>query len=256
MRGIEFTAIYTIWLREMKKFVRSRSRIVGNIAMPFFFLAFLGTGLSSTFSLPGGLGGVSYLDFLAPGIIAMTMLFSSMFSGISVLWDRQFGFLKEILVAPVRRVSIVMGKVLAGMTTGVIQALLILGISILLGVKITGLVGVMLSMVFILLISMSFVSMGIAFASRMQDMQGFQLIMNFLIMPIWILSGAFFPLQGLPSWLLALSYIDPLTYGVDGLRANLIGISQIPWFVSISILAGFSLAMIFLGAYLFSKTEV
>ena len=255
MRGIEFTVIYTIWLREMKKFVRSRSRIVGNIAMPFFFLAFLGTGLSSTFSLSGELGGLSYLDFLAPGIIAMTMLFSSMFAGISVLWDRQFGFLKEILVAPVRRVSIVLGKVLAGMTTGVIQALLILGISILLGVKITGLAGVMFSLVFILLISMSFVSMGIAFASRMQDMQGFQLIMNFLIMPIWILSGAFFPLKGLPSWLLTLSYIDPLTYGVDGLRASLIGVSQIPWFISISVLAVFSVAMILLGAYLFSRTE-
>ena len=190
------TAIYTIWLREMKKFLRAKSRIVGNIAMPFFFLAFMGIGISSTLTLPESLAGVSYLDFLMPGIIAMTLLFSSMFAGISVLWDKEFGFLKEILVAPVSRVSIVLGKVSAGMTTGVIQAFIILGISMLLGVEITGIAGVLASVIFILLISMSFVSLGIAFASRMRDMQGFQIIMNFLIMPIWILSGAFFPRDG------------------------------------------------------------
>jgi len=252
----DINAVYIIWLREMKKFIRSRSRIVGNIAMPFFFLAFLGTGLTSAFSLPGEFGGISYLDFLAPGIIAMTLLFSSMFSGISVIWDRQFGFMKEILVSPIRRVSIVSGKVLAGMTTGVIQAIIILGISLLLGVKITSISGVLFSFVFILLISMSFVSLGIAFASRMQDMHGFQMIMNFLIMPIWLLSGAFFPLNGLPSWLLTLSYLDPLTYGVDGLRSSLIGVSQIPLFINIGVLVGFSVAMIILSSYLFSKTEV
>jgi ABC-2 type transport system permease protein len=252
----DIDAIYTIWLREMKKFVRSKSRIVGNIAMPFFFLAFIGTGLNSAFTLTGEVAGVSYFDFLAPGVIAMTLLFSSMFAGISVLWDRQFGFLKEILVAPIRRVSIVTGKVLAGVTTGIIQALLILGISILMGVRISSIAGVLFSFVFIILISMSFVSLGIALASRIQDHQGFQMIMNFLIMPIWLLSGAFFPLGSLPPWLLALSYIDPLTYGVDGLRAALIGVSQIPWFIDIGVLAAFSGSMIILSSYLFSKTEV
>jgi len=252
----ELTAAYTIWLREMKKFVRAKSRILGNVAVPFFFLAFLGVGINSSFTLTGNLEGISYLEFLTPGIIAMTLLFSSMFAGISILWDRQFGFLKEILVAPVSRFSIIIGRVLAGMTTGVIQAMVVLAISLLLGVPIYNVFGVLISFVFILLISMSFVSLGIAFASRMNDMQGFQLIMNFIIFPVWMLSGAFFPLDGVPGWLLTLSYLDPLTYGVDGLRLSLIGVSHFPWILSVGVLAVFSVVMISLGAYLFSKTEV
>jgi ABC-2 type transport system permease protein len=252
----ELNAVYTLWLREMKRFVRARSRIIGNIAMPFFFLAFLGVGINSMFVLQEAFSGMSYLDFLLPGIIAMTLLFSSMFTGVSVLWDREFGFLKEILVAPVSRVSIVLGKVLAGMTTGIINAFIILGIGILLGVRIASPLGVLASVVFILLISMSFVSLGIAFASRMRDMQGFQLIMNFLIMPIWILSGAFFPLEGAPGWLFAISRIDPLTYGVEGLRASLVGVSQLPWFFSMGVLLAFSAAMILLASWLFRRTEV
>jgi len=252
----EFNAVYTIWLREMKHFVRARSRIIGNIAMPFFFMAFMGIGIGANFDLSGTFSGISYLDFLAPGIIAMVLLFSSMFAGISVLYDRQFGFLKEILVAPVSRVSIVTGRVLAGMTTGLVQGLIVLLIAVALGVQITNIFGVLFSLIFILLISMSFVSLGIAFASRMQDMQGFQLIMNFIIMPIWILSGAFFPLEGLPPWLLTLSSLDPLTYGVEGLRYSLLGVSQIPWFTSMAVLSVFSVAMIALSAWLFNKTEV
>jgi ABC-2 type transport system permease protein len=255
MKMISINAIYTIWLREMKKYMRNRSRIIGNIAMPFFFLAFLGMGLNSMVA-EGAFGGMDYLDFMAPGVIAMTLLFSSMFTGISILWDKEFGFLKEMLVAPVSRESIVIGKVLAGMTTGTLQALLILLLSLGLGVKITGLFGVLFAVIFILLVSMAFVSLGIAFASKMRDMQGFQIIMSFLIMPIWILSGAFFPLEGTPIWLYALSRIDPLTYGVDGLRASLVGIEGMPVLLNVSVLVAFSVAMIFLGAWLFSKTEV
>jgi len=255
MKMLSITAIYTIWLREMKKYVRNKSRIVGNIAMPFFFLAFLGMGLNAMVT-PGAFGGADYIDFLAPGIIAMTLLFSSIFTGISVLWDREFGFLKEILVAPVSRISIVIGKVFAGMTTGALQAFIILLFSLGLGVKITSISGVLVSVVFILLISMAFVSLGIAFASRMRDMQGFQMIMNFIIMPIWILSGAFFPLEGTPFWLYALSRIDPLTYGVDGLRSSLVGVSGMPILLDVGVLVVFSAAMILLASWLFSKTEV
>ena len=247
-------AIYIIWLREMKKFVRNKSRLVGNLVMPFFFLAFLGMGLNSFVSIPGTDG--SYLNFLAPGIMGMTLLFSSMFAGVSVLWDRQFGFLKEIMVAPVSRTSIVLGRVFAGMTTGVFQAFFILGVSVLMGVEITNIMGVLASVIFILLISMSFVGMGISFASRMRDMQGFQLIMNFLVFPIFMLSGAFFPLDNLPAWLATLSYIDPLTYGVDGLRGLITGVSHLPILLDFGVLAGFSVAMILLATYLFRKTEV
>jgi len=253
MSGI--TAVYIIWLREMKKYIRNKSRLVGNLAMPFFFLAFLGMGFNSL-NIPGLPAGASYLDFLAPGIVAMGLLFSSMFAGVSILWDRQFGFLKEIMVAPVSRTSIVIGRIFAGMTSGIIQALLILAISILMGVRIPNPLGLLASVIFIVLIAISFVGLGISLASKMEDMHGFQLIMNFLIMPTFLLSGALFPLDRLPGWLAALAYIDPLTYGVDGLRALITGASHLPVMLDFVILAGFSLAMIGLATYLFNKTEV
>jgi ABC-2 type transport system permease protein len=253
--GANLNAIYIIWLREMKKFVRNKSRLLGNLAMPFFFLAFLGMGFNSL-GMSGLPNGVSYLDFLAPGIVAMTVLFSSMFAGISILWDRQFGFLKEIMVAPVSRTTIVIGRIFAGMTTGIIQALVILGISILMGVKVASVVGVLFSVVFIILIAMSFVGLGISFASKMEDMHGFQLIMNFLIMPTFMLSGALFPLDKLPAWLGALSYVNPLTYGVDGLRSLITGVSHFPVLLDLGVLSGFCLAMILLARYLFNRTEV
>ncbi len=240
----------------MKKFVRNKSRLVGSLAMPLFFLAFLGLGLNPLVNIPGLPAGATYLDFLAPGIVAMALLFSSMFAGVSILWDRQFGFLKEIMVAPVSRTSIVFGRMFAGMTNGVIQAFFILGISVLMGVQITSIPGVLTSVVFIMLISMSFVGIGISFASVMEDMHGFQLIMNFLIMPTFLLSGALFPLDNLPTWLAALSYLNPLSYGVDGLRGLITGISHLPALLDFGILAGFCVAIIVLARYLFNRTEV
>jgi ABC-2 type transport system permease protein len=248
--------VYVIWLREMKKFIRNKSRLVGSLMMPFFFLSFLGVGLNSVVSIPGLPAGATYLDFLAPGIVAMALLFSSMFAGVSILWDRQFGFLKEIMVAPVSRTSIVLGRMFAGMTIGIIQAFAILLISVLLGVRITSLEGVMASILFIILIAMSFVGVGISLASRMRDMHGFQLIMNFLIMPTFMLSGALFPLDNLPVWLAALSYINPLTYGVDGLRGLITGVSHLPVLIDLGILSAFCIFIISLARYLFNKTEV
>lgn len=252
---IGLNVVYIIWLRDMKKFVRNKSRLVGNLAMPFFFLAILGMGFNSM-NMTGLPSGVSYLTFIAPGIVGMTLLFSSIFAGISILWDRQFGFLKEIMVAPVDRTYIVIGRIFAGMTSGIIQALCILFISILFGVRIANPMGLAASLVFIVLISMSFVGLGISLASVMEDMHGFQLIMNFLVMPIFLLSGALFPLDRLPGWLAVLSYIDPLTYGVDGLRGLLIGNSHFRVSVDLLVLGTFCLAMIVLARYLFQKTEV
>jgi ABC-2 type transport system permease protein len=253
---ISLVAIYTIWLREMKRFVRAKSRVIAGLATPFFFLAFLGFGFNASFVFPGMPPGLNYVDFLAPGIVAMVLLFSSMFAGISVLWDRQFGFLKEIMVAPVSRTSIVLGRIAAGVTTGVLQAVAILLLSILMGFSVLSFAGVLVSLVFIILISSSFVAVGLAFASRMEDMQGFQIIMNFFIMPVFLLSGALFPLNNLPAWLAALSYINPLTYGVDGLRSSLIGIAQLPIALDFGILLAFCILMIGIGTYLFSKTEI
>lgn len=252
---MNLNAIYVIWLREMKKYVRNRSRLAGNIATPFFFLAFLGMGFNSL-GISGLPEGVTYMEFLTPGIVAMTLLFGSMFAGVSILFDRQFGFLKEIMVSPVDRTSIVVGRIFAGMTSGVFQAFFILAISILMGVRIANPIGLLASVVFILLIAMSFVGLGITVATRIEDMHGFQMIMNFIVMPTFLLSGALFPLDKLPPWLAGISYIDPLTYGVDGLRGLIIGTSHLPLIIDFAILSGFCVAMILLATYMFKKTEV
>jgi len=183
------------------------------------------------------------------------MLFTSMFAGISVLWDREFGFLKEIMVAPVNRISIVIGRIVGGATTSIFQGILILGISILMGFKILNISAFLLSVIFMLLISSTFIGLGLIFASKMKDMQGFSLIMNFVIFPLFFLSGALFPLENLPVWIRYISYLDPLTYGVDGLRGALIGVSSFSVLFNLAVLMGFSAVMIFLGAYFFEKSE-
>jgi ABC-2 type transport system permease protein len=221
--------------------------------MPFFWLAIVGVGFSKI--IPG-VGGTSYIEFLLPGIIGMTLLFSSMFSGISVLIDKQFGFMKEILVAPISRMSIMLGKTLGGATTAMINGIVMLLLALLIGIHVASLSGVFFSMVFMLLISMSYVSFGVAIASKMTDMSGFQMIMNFLIMPMFFLSGALFPINQAPLWMQSIAYIDPLFYGVDGLRGSLIGISVFPVIIDFAILAAFCTALIILGAYLFRKSEI
>jgi len=203
MKFINLTAIYVLWLREMKKFLRAKSRIIGTIAIPLFFLAFLGLGFTNM-RVPGMPAGVDYMAFLAPGIIGMSMLFTSMFAGLSVLWDREFGFLKEIMVAPVSRVSIVLGRIAGGTTTSLIPGVMLLIISIAIGVKITGLLAFLLAVLFMILIAITFIGLGLVFASNMKDTQGFSMIMNFVIFPIFFLSGALFPLENLPSWIRAL----------------------------------------------------
>lgn len=251
---INTTAVYVLWLREMKRFTRAKSRIIGTLAMPLFFLAFLGFGFSNV-SLPGVPKDVRYVQFLVPGIVGMSMLFTSMFAGISVLWDREFGFLKEIMVTPVSRVSIVLGRIAGGTTTALIQGILILLISIAIGFKAATLSSVLLAVLFMALIATTFIGLGLVFASRMKDMQGFSLIMNFVIFPLFFLSGAIFPLANLPAGLRHLAYLDPMTYGVDGLRGALIGVSVLPIQYNLLILGGFSVLMVFLGAYFFEKSE-
>lgn len=247
--------VYVMWLREMKRFLRAKSRIIGSLGIPFFFLLFLGAGFRNM-SLPGIPEGLNYVVFLAPGIIGMVMLFAGMFAGISVLWDRQFGFLKEIMVAPVKRVFIVLGRIAGSVSTTIIQGLIVMVIAVLMGLAVPSILGFIIALVFMVLISTAFVSVGLAFATKMRDMHGFQLIMNFLVMPLFLLSGALFPLAGLPSWIAALSYLDPLTYGVDGLRGALIGTSHLPLWINFIVLLGFCLAMVALGTYLFRKSEM
>ncbi len=251
---INRTAIYVLWLREMKRFLRAKSRIVGTVAMPLFFLLFLGMGFRRI-AIPGMSEDVDYFLYLVPGILGMNLLFSSTFGGLSVLWDREFGFLKEIMVAPVSRVSIVIGRIAGGVTTALIQGLFILGVSSLMGFRIKSILSLGMTFVLMMLISVAFLGLGLIFASKMKDMQGFSMVMNFVIFPLLFLSGAFYPLENFPSWLRYISYLDPLTYGVDGLRGVLVGISSYSILFNFVIMVGFAMVMIFLGAYFFEKSE-
>jgi ABC-2 type transport system permease protein len=247
--------VYTIWLRNMKRYLRSKSRIIGSLGMPLFFLLVLGFGLNSVVRIPGG-AGQDYTGFIVPGIVAMSVLFTSVFSGIQIIWDKQFGFLKETLVAPVSRLEIMLGQTLGGATTACIQGAIILVLSLFMGLNVTSLLGLMVAAAFMVLIGLSFTAFGIAIASKMEDMHGFQLIMNFVIFPIFGLSGALFPIDSLPSWLRSLTLLDPLTYGVEGIRYGLVGTSQVHPFVGFVVLAGFTVFMLVAGAALFRKINV
>lgn len=250
---IHWKAIYVLWLRELKKLLRSKSRLIGSLITPLLFLVFLGFGLGSL--MVTGTGGTNYMQFLVPGIVAMGLLFSSTFAGLTLLMDREFGFLKEIMVAPVNRLSIVLGRIAGGITTGLIQAVLILIIALLLEFKIVGIVPLLLAMVFMILIATTFIGLGLVFASNMKDTQGFSIIVNFVIFPLLFLSGAIYPLNNLPSLLRYIAYADPLTYGVDGLRGALLGFSTRPLIYNFIILTGISILMVILGAYFFEKSE-
>ncbi len=251
---INTTAVYVLWLREIKRFSRAKSRVIGALAMPLFFLVFLGLGFNRM-AVPGMTGDRTYIRFLVPGIIGMGLLFSSTFGGLSVLWDREFGFLKEIMVAPVSRLSIVVGRVAGGTTTGLIQGVMILGISFILGFKISGPTSLFLAILMMTLIATTFLGLGLIFASLLKDMQGFSIIMNFVIFPLFFLSGALYPLDNFPLWLKYFSYLDPLTFGVDGLRGILLGASSFAVWLDFILMVFFSGVMLFLGAYFFEKSE-
>jgi ABC-2 type transport system permease protein len=246
--------VYTIWLRSMKRYVRSKSRIVGSIAMPLFLLVFLGFGLNSVVSATSL--GQQYVMFLVPGMVAMSVLFTSVFSGIQIIWDKQFGFLKETLVAPVSRLEIMFGQTVGGATTAVIQGIILMVLAVLLGLRIENSAGFFIALGFMILVGIGFTAFGIAIASRMEDMTGFQLIMNFVVFPLFGLSGALFPISSLPAWLEPVTLIDPLTYGVEGIRYGLTGASQINPVISLAVIAGFAVAMTVIGAWLFRKVSV
>ncbi len=246
-------AIYILWLREVKRYARSRAQIVASLGQPLLYLLALGFGLGPVFQKSGN---GSYLQFIAPGVIGMTVLFSSIFSGIGLLWDRQFGFLKETLVAPVPRISIVIGKTLGGVTVALIQGTLVVAVCLVAGFRPIHLAGVAPAIVYMVLIALVFAGLGTAIGSKLQDMQGFQLIMNFLVMPIFFLSGALFPLDHLPKALGVITSVDPLSYGIDGLRGSLIGLSHFGLLTDFSVLCAVAVVLLGIGSYFFSQLEV
>jgi len=246
-------AIYILWLRELKRYMRSRAMIVASLGQPLLYLLVLGFGLGPVFQRAGN---GSYIQFVAPGVIGMSVLFTSVFSGIGLLWDRQFGFLKETLVAPVPRVTVMIGKTLGGATVATIQGLIVLIICLIAGFRPISWVAIPLAILFMILTAVVFAGLGVAIGSRLQDIQGMQLIMNFVVLPIYFLSGALFPLHGLPSVLSFITRIDPLSYGIDALRLLLIGTSEFTLVVSLVVLCGTALLFVGLGSYSFSKIQL
>ena len=247
------SVIYILWLREVKKYLRSRTQIIASLGSPIMYLGVLGFGLGPVFARAGE---GSYLQFMAPGVIGMTVLFTSMFSGIALLWDRQFGFLKETLVAPVPRWFIMLGRTLGGATVSIIQGSLIFVVCLIAGFRPNSIVAIPMAFLFMALIAIVFAALGTVIGSSLKDMQGFQLVMNFLVMPIFFLSGALYPLKNLPKVLALLTRIDPLTYGVDGVRTVLIGVSHFGSVEDLAVLIGVAILLLTLGACRFSKIEI
>jgi len=224
-------AIYIVWWRDVLRYWRDRARVGASLAQPLLYLVIFGTGLAS--SLGGGFGasagatGISYIQFIYPGVISMSVLFTAIFGAMSIVWDREFGFMRELLVAPIDRSAIAIGKTLGGATQAMIQGLILLVLAPFVGVYLDPLVLLeLVVLVFVLAFGLS--AMGVALASGMRSMQGFQMVMNFLMMPMFFLSGALFPLVGLPGWMTVLTRLDPASYGIDPIRRVLLGSSGIP----------------------------
>jgi ABC-2 type transport system permease protein len=245
--------IYILWLRQIKRYLRSKSRIVGALAQPILYLLSLGYGFGSIYQRAGQ---GNYLNFLAPGIIGMSIIFTSIFSGMEVIMDRQFGFLKETLVAPMSRFHIMIGRTLGGATVATFQGCIVMGISLFFGFHPVSWLHVLPAIFVMFLIALLFTSLGTMIASLLDDMQGFQLIMSFLVMPLFFLSGSLFPLQGLPKVLSFVARIDPLSYGIDALRDLLISFKFYGLGIDIAVLGTVTLAFLILGGHFFKKIQI
>jgi ABC-2 type transport system permease protein len=246
-------AVYIMWLRELKRYFRSRAQILVSLGQPALYLLALGYGFGPIFAKAGA---GSYLQFIAPGVMGMTVLFSSIFSGMAMLWDRQFGFLRETLVAPVPRLHIVLGRTLGGATVAMIQGVLILVVCLIAGFRPHLWAALPASFIFLAMIAIVFAALGASIGSVIQDMQGFQFLMNFLVMPIFFLSGALYPLKNLPRVLDWITHADPLSYGIDGLRGILIGSWQFNFSMDLAILLGIAAVLLCVSAWLFSRIEL
>ena len=215
-----YRAIWVVAYRELLRFIADRSRLVSAFAFPLMFLVVFGAGFSR---IIGDLGGeVSFVQFMYPGIMAMTVIMSSLFAGMSVVWDREFGFLKEVLVAPLSRVGIVIGKAVGGSFAAMVQGTVMLVIAPIIGVTLTPLI-ILKLLPIILILSLSLSGIGILVATRMRSQQGFQFVVQLMIFPLIFLSGVFFPIDAVPTWLQVIAKVNPLSYGVDAIRQIFLG---------------------------------
>jgi len=213
-----FRGVWVVAYRELLRFISERSRLFSSFAMPLIFLVVFGAGFGQLISFTG----VDYMQFMYPGIIAMTVLMGSIMSGVSIVWDREFGFLKEILVSPLGRSGIMLGKATGAAAVAILQATIMLVLAPILGVSIN-LVMVLELILVILIVSISLAGMGLLVASRMQSQQGFQVIIQLIIMPLIFLAGVFYPVNNVPVWMEVISKVNPLTYGVDAIRQIFLG---------------------------------
>jgi ABC-2 type transport system permease protein len=229
-RMASLRAVYIIWYRDILRYYRDRWRLVASLAQPLLFLVVFGSGLSSSLgggSVFGSTRGFSYVQFMYPGIIGMSILFTAIFGAMSIVWDREFGFLKEVLVAPIDRWAVAIGKALGGTTQAMIQGLIILVLAPFVGVKLN-VITVLEIIPLAAVLAFGLASFGVALASIMKSLQGFQVVMNFLMMPMFFLSGALFPLTNLPGWMTLLTRLDPASYGIDPLRRVVLSDSGLP----------------------------
>jgi ABC-2 type transport system permease protein len=250
--GAFLRAVGVMWRRQLIRFWRARSRVVAALAQPLLFLLAFGFGFNAIFEQAGQ---GSYIQFVAAGIIGMSIVFSSVFSGMEVLWDRQFGFLKETLVAPVPRSAIMIGRTLGGGTVAVLQGLLVLVITLIVGFRPDSWALIPAVLVVMALISIMFTAFGTAVATMLKDFQGFQLIMNFIIMPLFFLSGALFPIDGVPEVMKWIIHVNPLAYGIDAMRHLLIGTGYYSLALDFGLLIAISAILVAIGARLFRGVE-
>lgn len=248
MNGImnEMEGIYAVWLREAKIYVREKERLLSSVISPLLWIFGFGAGVGSTVNV---IDGYSYQVFIYPGITVMAVLFTSLFYGIYIIWDRKLDFLKEVLVAPVSRASVFAGKVLGGVTDAMMQVIFLLIIGLFINVPLTLPVAVA-AFLMLLLISIAMVSIGLVIGANLKSPEGFSLVINFVMWPMFFFSGALFPVGNLPGWLAAVTYINPLTYGVDALRGIILGINQFSIYYDAAIMLFF--AVIAMGAGILS----
>ena len=244
--------IYAIWLREFKVFLREKSRLVASTFTPILWLFVIGSGFGS--ANPTTVPGVDYQQFIFPGIVAMSIIFSSVFYGSYIIWDRKFDFLKSVMVAPVSRGSVFVGKTLGGMTTSLIQASILLAIGAAIGIGFTPLALVQ-AVAIILLMSFGLTSLGLALGSYMYSLEGFQMIVSFVVFPLFFLSGALFPVDNLPGWLAVATAADPATYGVDALRNAMLGAGSYSMELDMLVLVGYTAALGLFGIFSFGRMK-
>jgi len=245
--------IYLLWLLQVKRYIRSRARIFASLGQPLLILFILGFGVEPIFKKAGQ---GSYIQFLSPGVVGMALLSTSVLSGLRLVWDRQFGVLKATFVAPEPRILVMFGRTLGGATIALVQGLITMVACLVAGFRPAGIDRLPIALIFMLLIALMFTAMGTAIASNLKDLQSFQLIMNFLVAPISLLSGALYPLTDLPLLLKWITRLDPLSYGVDGLRGALSGTYRFgPW-LDLAVLSICTLILLGIGGYLFSRIEL